>query len=574
MEAVVTQPELLEIAFASKSDILCYGEATGAITVSSAGGTLPYRYSLDGQSWQDMADFTNLLAGKYQVLLQDARGCQAMLEISLVQPEQPLALSFQVTPVQCKETTTGAIKTTVSGGTSPYVYQWESLADKNPESFPDGQYSAADVSGLPDGDYVLTVTDAHGCQLRDTIAVTEPEIALQASITIQRNVSCFGLSDGFVQIEALGGYPPYRYAWQGRKFLDTLAYDDLAEGHYQMLVKDTMNCQVTIEVYISQPDVLAVSAEVLQHVSCFAGSDARFIAKVTGGTQSYRYSLDAGLTFQPEAIFAGYPKGVYNILVEDALGCTVSTQVNITEPVLLSASIDKVVPSACTQANGEALVVTQGGTPPYRYAWINQQGETVATNAYPKTLYAGVYDVYVIDAQDCQVHLSQIISDLDGPVSYISSFQDARCFTSADGSATVVAEGGSGGYTYLWSLQTGSLQTGSLQTGSLQTGSLQTGSLQTGSLQTGSLQTGSLQTGSLQTGSLQTGSLQTRSLQTGSLQTGSLQTGSLQTGSLQTRSDKTHANIQAQTSATATNLMRGNTLSLSLTKGAVRVSPR
>ncbi len=375
MEAVVTQPELLEIAFASKSDILCYGEATGAITVSSAGGTLPYRYSLDGQSWQDMADFTNLLAGKYQVLLQDARGCQAMLEISLVQPEQPLALSFQVTPVQCKETTTGAIKTAVSGGTSPYVYQWESLADKNPESFPDGQYSAADVSGLPDGDYVLTVTDAHGCQLRDTIAVTEPEIALQASITIQRNVSCFGLSDGFVQIEALGGYPPYRYAWQGREFLDTLAYDDLAEGHYQMLVKDTMNCQVTIEVYISQPDVLAVSAEVLQHVSCFAGSDASFVAKVTGGTQSYRYSLDAGMTFQPEPIFAGYPKGIYNILVEDALGCTVSTQINITEPVLLSASIDKVVPSACTQANGEALIIAQGGTPPYRYAWINQPGK-------------------------------------------------------------------------------------------------------------------------------------------------------------------------------------------------------
>ena len=438
-EATIVEPPLLELSLAGKTDILCHGEATGQIRVLATGGTEPYQYSADGTNWQTEALLTDLAAGDYAVRVQDARGCETSTSVTLIEPEAPLQLTYDTTPVQCKGTASGAIRTTVTGGTAPYQYQWAGLAATTPA-----------LDSLVAGQYVLTITDAHDCQRTDTIAVTEPAVALTPLITQQRNVSCFGLTDGSVQLGAEGGYPPYQYAWRGGSFSGVTAYDDLSAGSYPLIVRDARNCEVAVEVVITQPDELVARPVVLQHVQCQGGSDARFRAEVSGGTQPYRYSLDGGTNWQSEALFDDYFVGTYVITVSDALGCQTSTSLTITEPDLLTATIDQVVPAACTQANGEALVVPQGGTPPYRYAWINRQEEIVSEEAHPTNLRASAYDVSVTDANNCRVHLTQIINDLDGPTSQITSAQDASCFNSSDGTASVAAAGGTGSYTYRW----------------------------------------------------------------------------------------------------------------------------
>ncbi|MEK6476063.1 T9SS type A sorting domain-containing protein [Catalinimonas sp. 4WD22] len=438
-EAAIMQPDTLVLSLISKTDILCHAESSGMIEVAASGGTQAYRYSLDEENWQDSPLFTELIAGNYQIHLQDTRGCQASLSVTLSEPDAPLQLSYETIPVQCKGTASGSIATTVIGGTPPYTYRWHELSA-----------NTAMVSGLLQGDYVLTVTDAHACQLVDTIAVTEPEVALQASMFQQINVSCYGLSDGFVEVEALGGYPPYQYSWQGEAFSDVTAYDKLSAGNYQVTVRDTMGCEVKVDIYVSQPDMLTATPEVVQYVSCFGASDAQFQANVNGGTPPYRYSLDEGISWQQEALFTGYPIGQYTMLVEDSLACQSLTLVDITEPSLLTATIENVVEAACTQANGEARLIVNGGTPPYLYQWINQKRELISEEVHPINLAASVYDVYVRDAKNCMVHLTQVINDLDGPVSEIVGRQDASCFTSSDGRATVEATGGSGTYQYVW----------------------------------------------------------------------------------------------------------------------------
>ena len=438
-EATIVEPPLLELSLTDKTNILCHGEATGQIRVLATGGTEPYQYSADGTNWQTEALLTDLAAGDYTVRVQDARGCETPISVTLIEPEAPLQLTYDITPVQCKGTASGAIRTTVTGGTAPYQYQWMGLVATTPA-----------LDSLVAGQYVLTITDAHGCQRTDTITVTEPAIALTPLITQQRNVSCFGLTDGSVQLGAEGGYPPYQYAWRGGSFSSVTAHDDLSAGSYPLIVRDARNCEVAVEVVITQPDELVARPVVVQHVQCQGGSDAQFRAEVSGGTQPYRYSLDGGTSWQSETLFDGYPIGHYTVLVEDTLGCRASTGLDITEPPLLSATIENMVEAACAQANGEAQAVAQGGTLPYRYIWINRQGETVSEEAYPTNLRANVYDVYVTDANNCQVHLTQIINDLDGPTSQITSAQDASCFTSSDGQATVVATGGTGSYRYRW----------------------------------------------------------------------------------------------------------------------------
>jgi uncharacterized protein (DUF2141 family) len=439
-EVTVLEPDLLEIALVAQTDVLCHGDSTGSIQVQATGGTRSYHYSSNGTVWQESPDFTKLPTDKYTISVRDDRGCETSLSTMLIEPEAPLQLDYTVVPVQCKGSATGSIQTLVQGGTAPYTYQWTGLT------------AATDtLTNLLAGRYELIITDAQDCQLVDTIMVSEPEIVLQGKITAHQNVSCFGLSDGSVAIAAQGGYPPYQYSWQGRAFSAAQAYAKLAEGVYQMTIRDSMNCQVNMDISITQPDTLKATPEIVQHVQCQGNSDAQFQAVVSGGTQPYQYSLDAGVTWQSAPLFMGYPIGEYTILVQDSRGCQASTSLTVTEPELLTATLNDVVDAACKQANGEAKVTALGGTPPYRYSWVNSQNETISEEAHPVNLRASVYDVFVVDANGCQIQLTQIINDLDGPISEIITQQDASCFTSADGSATVAATGGNRAYRYQWS---------------------------------------------------------------------------------------------------------------------------
>ena len=61
-------------------DVNCFGPNTGAIAITTnaiTGGTAPYLYSIDGgASFTSQQDFLGLTAGEYDVVVQDAAGCE------------------------------------------------------------------------------------------------------------------------------------------------------------------------------------------------------------------------------------------------------------------------------------------------------------------------------------------------------------------------------------------------------------------------------------------------------------------------------------------------------------------
>ncbi|NCW28462.1 MAG: adhesin, partial [Verrucomicrobia bacterium] len=110
-----------------------------------------------------------------------------------------------VTPVNplCPNTATGSVDLTVSGGTSPYTYQW---------SGPNG-YTAItqDIGFIPIGLYYVIVTDAYGCSGTQTTSLSNP-IPISATYT-STPVQCYGGSNGTVDVSVSGGTAPYTYAW-------------------------------------------------------------------------------------------------------------------------------------------------------------------------------------------------------------------------------------------------------------------------------------------------------------------------------------------------------------------------
>jgi hypothetical protein len=111
-------------------------------------------------NWADLSgsnqpqNRTGLAVGTYSVTVTDSRGCTATLSKTITQPAL-LALSVAVTQPTCQTAPfNGSITLTVTGGTSPYTYNWNDLTGSN---------QPQNRTGLGPGTYTVVVTDNHGC---------------------------------------------------------------------------------------------------------------------------------------------------------------------------------------------------------------------------------------------------------------------------------------------------------------------------------------------------------------------------------------------------------------------------
>ncbi len=439
VNATVIEPSELVVQLVGKNDVRCYGAATGRVEVVASGGVAPYFYSSDGLVYQSTPLVGSLTAGVKTIYVKDQYGCVRTLTTTLSQPSAPLTITSTITPVRCKGESNGTILVVADGGTQPYTYKWNGLSE-----------TSAQLSNLAVGNYTITIRDANACEVTKNIPITEPAVALNIKAS-QRDVSCFGASDGTLKLMAEGGYPPYQYSFQGTAYSSVDSYQSLSPQFYSISARDAMGCIVVGSATLVEPLLLKVSIKNQKQVSCYQGNDGVIELNVSGGTAPFQYSKDGGLSFQSITTFDKLIAGNYPVVVKDANGCVDQLIATVTEPTLLQATISNVINAACGQANGSATVTAQGGTPPYLYQWKNQSGQLVSSLAAPTNLLSGFYQIIITDFNHCFVMNSVTISDDDGPIALISSQIDASCFYSNDGEATVTASGGSGNYTYLWS---------------------------------------------------------------------------------------------------------------------------
>ena len=151
------------ISLDNLTGITCAGDEDGSIEISVSGGSGSYSYSWsNGESTEDIY---NLPAGTYLVEVRDdSSGCVSMMQF-VIEDKTPIGIAADVTPTICDPNAAqiGAIDIEVSGGTTPYSYTWT-----GPQGF---SAFTQDISGLVQGNYTLTVTDANGCSMEDTIYV-------------------------------------------------------------------------------------------------------------------------------------------------------------------------------------------------------------------------------------------------------------------------------------------------------------------------------------------------------------------------------------------------------------------
>lgn len=238
---------------ASVTNVTCFGDNNGQINISVTGNAPPYLYLWNtGATTQVIG---NLAAGSYTVTVTDANGCTATITRIVTQPAAMIA-TWQVSNATCNMSN-GSAWAVMSGGTSPYAFEWTRAANGTIVS------NAQNLVDVPGGIYRLKVTDSNGC------VYNSPDIVLQPipfSVTLGEFFACNSITLAPI---VTGGPGTFTYAWTGPNgFTSTVQNITVSfSGVYTVIVTDANGCSVQAGLAVDVPDNAlcgAISGRVLR----------------------------------------------------------------------------------------------------------------------------------------------------------------------------------------------------------------------------------------------------------------------------------------------------------------------
>lgn len=173
----ITEPAPLVIETEEFTDVSCFGEEDGTITVEVSGGTGEIKYSITPNldQFDTKNVFTDLTPGVYDVIAQDEKGCFIAFEFTIEQPTA-IQLSATTTGETCTGNEDGMATVTITGGTAPYR---TSIDSNDPADY---VLDKVDFSGLTAGQHVILVKDDNDCDANIVINIT-PGVNLKATAT-------------------------------------------------------------------------------------------------------------------------------------------------------------------------------------------------------------------------------------------------------------------------------------------------------------------------------------------------------------------------------------------------------
>jgi gliding motility-associated-like protein len=384
----------------------------------------------DGCGSQSTVSYSLCNPGTYYIVV-DAVTALEMGTFTLNVFEDPnFTFSATTTPsdVSCNGFSDGSITLAVTGGAPPYTFLWG------------GGQTTQDISGIPIGNYTVTVTDSDGCSTTASATLNQPP-PLTASAT-STDVTCGGATDGTATAVGAGGSPPYSYQWNSIPPQANPTAILLGAGTYTATVIDDHGCLATASTTVGTSTTMLVTLNNLADVSCFGANDGSIDISVAGGDPPYIYVWSDGQTTEDAT---GLPPGAYDVTISDVFNCTVNEVYFINEPTLLTSNINMVIDADCNGSDdGSIDLSTAGGTPPYSYLWSNAN-----TTEDLLDVIAGNYSVTITDDNGCTTTNSAVI---DEPLALSASIlgTDVLCWSENTGSADLTISGGTVPYAFFW----------------------------------------------------------------------------------------------------------------------------
>ncbi len=408
--------------------ILCKGDATGALRAVVNGGKPPFQiqWNIEGKTGTTLSE---LPAGNYTVSITDAAGTTNSSSIVI---EEPDALSASALAIQPASTNNkdGQADVEVSGGTPDYIFSWDN-GEKRKEA-----------TELGPGTHTVEVTDANGCKTTAQVDITENILPLAANIREIGQISCSGEKTAVLEARPSGGKGPYTFQWSvGGEQGDRIS--GLGAGSYNLTITDVQGTEVTAEYRINQPAALSAGIADVEPAST-DNEDGKARVTFNGGTGTATFAWDNGETTEQASKLS---PGKHTVTVTDQNGCTATAEIEITENILpLTASLEQTGEIKCNGEKTAGLILTKsGGKGPFQIQWNDSslQGDEVSG------LAGGDYTVSITDAVGTTTTASFSIPQPRALSAGISRVQSATT-DNEDGVAGFNVRGGTGSYSFAW----------------------------------------------------------------------------------------------------------------------------
>ena len=344
-----------------------------------------------------------------------------------------LTSSISGNDLLCFQDNSGTIDLTVGGGISSlYTYVWT-----GPGSYTN---TIADPQNLAAGTYNVTVTDANGCIKTQSITLTEPDLLAVSSA--ETHVDCFGNSTGEIDITVNGGTSPFGYAWSNLATSEDLL--NLPAGNYDVTITDVNNCNVPASITINEPSDITYTVTTTNLI-CNNESEGEILITASGGTPGYSFSIDGGTSYQNGSNFTNLQAANYSVYIQDQNGCEKNQLVVLNQPIGFSTVVNIQHIDGCNgDLTGFIDFTLNGNTPPYTYAWSNNESTASIYN-----LSAGNYGLTVSDANNCEMNYSYVVNEPEAMV-LVYDIQLASCEEKDDGAITTIVTGGTLPISYQW----------------------------------------------------------------------------------------------------------------------------
>ena len=280
----ITEPDLLRVRIDQQTDEVCYGANDGTISVTITGGTQSYSTSIDGGvNWHiGKTLYTGLASGTYIIKVRDANGCEIPSDPITIKGGVDLQATATVEYSCPSNSVNNAVRVTVNADVAAQTtFALDGVAQAS-------NYFTSVTAGV----HTITIRHQGGCVQTLTVNV-ENYAPLSKTVSVT-HITCYGLTNGGIQINVTGGTGSYTYSItpQAGTFRGTNMFVNLPKGQYTIQVKDAViGCEVSERITIEEPEVLELGTLSTMTETCYQQNDGEIKFVIQGGRAPYSYEL-------------------------------------------------------------------------------------------------------------------------------------------------------------------------------------------------------------------------------------------------------------------------------------------
>lgn len=424
------------LANATVTNTVCSKSGTGTITVTPGFGISPYTYSINGGAFQSSNIFTGLVAGTYNITVNDATSCSYTFN-AVVAADALISAKIDMIMPTCNGDTDGSLTVHPSAGSSPYSFSLNSNPFQADSTF----------NNLTAGNYILHIKDSSAC-IKDTLIVLNQPNLLRVS-TITTSASTCSRPDGEIFIKANGGTTPYQYSIDsGRTFISNNIFNVVADL-YLIKIKDANGCIAQDTATVDALDK-TIKVDLGQDKTICSGSSITLTPNTSSKPKFYTWTPSAGLNDSTAAAPVASPADTTTyILTAKSIICIGSdtVKINVLHRPIVNAGADSIICyNTSATLNGSATNLSGN----VKYLWMPSKDildpYAAITTVRPKDIRANRYTLQVSDTYGCNFKVyDEVVVTMNPPVPAFA------------GNDTVASIGiphqlfGSGGIKYVWS---------------------------------------------------------------------------------------------------------------------------